>query len=120
MFYPYWFKIAYREMNKQIDRTFKHLSHISLDMSVTENGLTLHEIVSMNNEKESSLYDAFIEIAKDKRNNLSSLERYVIINYLSGYSLTEIAESTNYSKSKIYNSYSSAVKKIRAILVKEK
>ena len=118
-FFPYWQKIASREMKKLIEKSFVHLSNVSLDTEMTENGMTLHEVIveDKNEGTNVSLYDSFMEIIKNKENKLSEEERFVLTHYLLGYSVNELAELCNCSKSKIYYLYKSSVKKIREILV---
>ena len=121
-FYPYWLTIADREMKRHIERSFKHLYSVSLDMEVTDSGQTLHDIVSDDNESDDtiSLYDTFMDIANSKKTDLSAIERYVVVHYLLGYSVQEIAKLTNCSRSRIYTHYRNAIQKIRVILVKQK
>ena len=121
-FYPYWYVIAEREMKKMIEKSYKHFTSISLDTTITDNGLSLHDIVGSEVEglKNGTLYDTFIDILKDKRNDLTEMERTIIKHYLHGYSINEIAELLKSSRNKVYYLYKKALNKIRLIITSRK
>ena len=121
-FYPYWYTITEREMKKLLKRSFKHLTSISLDTTVSDGGLSLHDVMTSEIEhtKSTSLYDTFIDIVEDRSNDFSKDERFVINQYLLGYSILEIAEMMKCSRSRVYYTYRNAVNKIRSIMTAHK
>ena len=122
-FYSYWLCIANNAMKRYVREFIKYhqnASPISLD---DENscGIPLHDSVASEDiDRNISIYNSLQTIINDERCNLSKHEKTIILLSLDGYDMEDISKILHKNRGTIYRNYSTALNKIRHLLIDKK
>lgn len=113
-FFPYWKKVALRNINKYVIANEKYNAIVSLDYIPQNYERQLHESFGVEESfyTMESLSESFLKIIHNPDFKFTEKEKNIISYYLKGYEFKEISIMTQYPLPTVYRIYSQAVAKI--------